>query len=145
MFDVSILASLLAVLRTRTDLADRSRNSQRFEMGSRASLRLADTVGAKWEDVTLDNLSLGGARVRAALPLKAKTLVELKLELGRVGEIAVRARVMYARVNGDASRADYGLRFLDLSYQRYRALIDYVNEREGLSRAARRPNTTRRA
>jgi len=114
-------------------------------MGARASLRLADTVGAKWEDVTLDNISLGRARVRTALPIKAKTLIELKLELGRVGEIAVRARVMYARVNGNASRTDCGLRFLDLSYERYRALIDYVNEREGLLRAALRPNTTRRA
>lgn len=90
-------------------------------------MRPSSTIGA-WEAVVLDNLSLGGARVRTTMRLDAKTKVDVLLNLGVVRDIELRARVVYSRTNGYLP--EYGLRFVELSYEQYQALIRYVNERE---------------
>lgn len=108
-------------------------------------MRVADTVGAKWESVTLDDLSIGGARVISALTLARKSQVDLKLPLGEAGEIPVRAVVVRAAGAAHAQRREYGLRFIDLSYDRYRVLIRFIGEHEGTRAPDDRSEGSRRA
>ncbi len=146
MSDVSILKALLAALRSRDRRPDPGRRSQRFVISTPAKIRAADTVGAKWEPAMLDDISLGGARVHATVALAPKAHIDVKLPLGAAGEIPVRAMVIYAKRKRKGMHDEYGLRFVDLSYDRYRVLIDFINEREGASKAgARHPQSSRRA
>ena len=143
---MSILKSLLAALRRRGSQPNSGRRSPRFVISAPAKIRAADTVGAKWEHVMLDNLSLGGARVNASFSIPAKSHVDLKLPLGSAGEIPVRATVVHVRSKRKGLHNEYGLRFVDLSYDRYRVLIDFVNEREDARKeGARHPQTTKQA
>ena len=135
---MSLLQSLLAVLRARARSTDGARGSRRFTLNSQARMRAADTVGAKWQNVMLEDLSIGGARLTGAFELARKSTVDLMLSLGTAGEIPIRAVVVHVRDKRAGSRREYGLRFVDLSYDRYRVLIDYINEREGPQQLNRR-------
>lgn len=126
---VPLISSLLAVLNALVPRPKGSRTSQRFSVSAPARLRLSGMTDGDWEKVTLDNLSLGGAFVHTSTPLPAKSKIDLLINLDGTSEIELRARVIYARNNGTA-QSNCGLRFIDLSYDRYRALIAFVNDRE---------------
>jgi c-di-GMP-binding flagellar brake protein YcgR len=126
---VPIISSLLAAFQGLVPRLKGARKSQRFAVSATARLRLSGSPGDDWEKVTLDNLSLGGAFVHTASPLPAKSKIDLLVNLDGTSELELRARVIYARSNGTA-QSNCGLRFVDLSYDRYRALIAFVNDRE---------------
>jgi len=126
---VPIISSLLAAFHALVPRLKGARRSQRFPVSAPARIRLSGSPGGDWEKVTLDNLSLGGAFVHTATPLPAKSKIDLLVNLDGTSEMELRARVIYARSNGTA-QSNCGLRFIDLSYDRYRALIAFVNDRE---------------
>jgi hypothetical protein len=126
---VPIISSLLAVFQALIPRPKGARRSQRFPVSTPARLRLSGSPESVWEKVTLDNLSLGGAFVHTTMPLPAKSKIDLMIDLDGSSELELRARVIYARNNGTA-QSNCGLRFIDLSYDRYRALIAFVNDRE---------------
>jgi len=125
---VSILGSLLAVLQGHALRPKSTRKSQRLAVSTPARLRTS-APNAVWEQVTLDNLSLGGARMVSTTRLSAASKVDLLVNLDGMHEIELRARVVYARAEENRQTA-CGLRFLDLSYERYQALIAYLTEHE---------------
>lgn len=99
-----------------------------------------------WEKVILDNMSLGGARVRTLTRLPARSKIDLLMHLGSGRELEVRALVVYARSEKSGYQSEYGLRFIDLSYDRYQALIAYINDREkSLTVGVQHPRETRLA
>ena len=140
---MSILSSILGVFRNGSSVRS-ARASQRYAVATPARLRPSDTIGVAWENVILDNLSLGGARVLTSLRLTSKSKIDLVLSLGGDREIEVKARVVFVRAKG--FQAECGLRFLELSYERYQALIAYINEREeGLKAGLSHPRQSQHA
>jgi len=127
--NVQILSSLLSVVQAIVPRVKGARRSQRFPVSVQARLRPDNAPNATWEKIALENLSLGGAFIHTATPLAPKSKVDLLVSLDGSGELELRARIIYARSRADA-QSDYGLRFIDLSYDRYRSLIAFVNDRE---------------
>jgi c-di-GMP-binding flagellar brake protein YcgR len=125
-----MISSLLAALHARSPQAKWARKSQRFAVSLPARLRVSNSAGSNWEKVVLDNLSLGGARIRALTRLTKKTKIDLAMNLDGGREFELRALVVYARRGKLGFHCEYGLRFVELTYERYKALINYVNERE---------------
>jgi c-di-GMP-binding flagellar brake protein YcgR len=126
---MSILNSLMSVFRTKNENIRSGRRSARFSVSTPARLRPADEAGS-WEQVTLDNLSLGGARVRTNTRLTLKSKVDLLINLRGNAHMDLRARVVYVRADAKGFQTECGLRFIELSYDQYQALISYMNERE---------------
>ena len=142
---VPSLNRILAVFASLIPRAKAARKSQRFSVSAPARLRISGVPDDSWEKVTLDNLSLGGAFVHTSAPLATKSKIDLVVNLDGTSEIELRARVIYVRTNGGPD-SECGLRFIDLSYDRYRALIAYVNDRERvLTLGARHPKKSRPA
>ena len=140
-----IFSSLLASLHALIPRRQSARRSQRFPVTAFARIRASGAPDGVWEKVRLDNLSLGGAFVHTATPLPPKSKIDLLVNLDGAGDLELRARVIYARNNGTA-QSNCGLRFIDLSYDRYRALIAFVNDREkALTIGAQRPRRSRLA
>jgi hypothetical protein len=126
---------LLAVLHVRGAHDKTARRSQRFAVSLPASLRMTNTGGSVWEKVVLDNLSLGGARVRALTPLQLRSKVDVTIDLGEGREVELRGVVVYARKSKTGFASEYGVRFVELTYDRYRELIRYINDREAALKA----------
>src|ERR1700724_2285317 len=104
---MSILNSLMSVFRTKNETIRSGRRSTRFSVSTPARLRPTEDTGA-WEHVTLDNLSLGGARVRTSNRLTLKSKVDLLINLRGTSIMELRARVVYVRAGAKGFQTECG-------------------------------------